>query len=363
METKLVRMLAALLCAVLLLGLTACAVTPNTDGTAPGTGQTTGGNHTGSGGNTGGSNTGGANTPAPLYTRNGNKIYFGSYPQSKVGDSALISALNSQAGTLPTKENAREWTSYHYFLNSEIEHYMWYIDLAQGGEKYRGVYFVEYRNEDQERNRYFTDTVYWFKYDPISWKILEEKNGTALLFCDMIIDAQEYNVGRIARPEDGTEIYYSNYEYSTIRAWLNYAFYETAFTELQQQIIVTTEVKNDEESTDFVDKTYTCENTQDKVFILSKVETDNGKYGFDRFSQQDTAKFKSPTAYAQAQGAYKFVSTSVLNSDYAGRGDWWTRTAFPSGGYRVCLFKADGVFSNGNCFDVRGIVPALRIRL
>ena len=103
------------------------------------------------------------------YVRNGNKIEFGSYPQTLVEDSELKTTLSNKAGALPTEANSQSWTSYGYYSSNQPKDYMWYIDVKEGGEKYRGVYFTEYRpvlttykgsmaNSQQDENGYKIST-------------------------------------------------------------------------------------------------------------------------------------------------------------------------------------------------------------
>ena len=149
-----------------------------------------------------------------LYTRvdasggvdtSGDYIYFGTYPQTCVTDDETQSVLTALAGELPEEgdESKGGWTSYGYYIKNSLSHYMWYIDLGYNGEKYRGVYFTKSRplwialdsnsgNSYQGENGYETSTVYWFKYDPIKWKIIREENGEALILCELIIDSQDY---------------------------------------------------------------------------------------------------------------------------------------------------------------------------
>ena len=314
-------------------------------------------------------------TSTEPYTRDGDKITFGSYPQSEVTDTTLISTLNTKAGTLPTSSDLQAWTSYGYYISGNVSNFMWYIDVEEGGEKYRGVYFTSYRpyytthsssasNSYQDNNGYTTRTVYWFKYEPISWTILSENttDGTALILCDMIIDSQEYYITDSGtRTIDGKTVYPNNYAHSTIRKWLNETFYNTAFSELQQQIILTTTVDNSAASTGYSSNSYVCENTQDKVFLLSYQDVINSNYGFSSdYSEYDTARQKKTTDYAQAQGAYTSTST-----DYVGNGCWWLRS--PS---YYSSYYARGVDSDGDAngdgsvnFTGLGVVPALQIRL
>ena len=308
-----------------------------------------------------------------LFVRDENTVYFGSYPQSEVTQSTLISALNEKAGTLPTSTNARLWTSYGYYLDGEIQNYMWYIDLTHQGERYRGVYFVENRprytmestlsnQSQQDDNGYVVGTVYWFLYEPIAWTVLKEENGTALLFCNNALDAQEYYSNYSSRTAGGENVLPNNYAHSTVRAWLNDNFYEAAFTSLEQQIILTATVKNDAQSTGEQTNLYICENTQDKVFLLSVEEITNMAYGFlEQIAESDPLRQKAPTAYALAQGA-----SASMGGDYAGNSYWWLRS--PGEGDDMSaknVSVAGTLLAYDSLVDTatRSIVPALQIQL
>lgn len=300
------------------------------------------------------------------YTRSGNKITFGTYPQSKVTDENIVATLTELAGELPTSEDSKSWTSYGYYMGSSVKNYTWYTDVTVGGEKYRGVYFTEYRpfkcgytdtsSAMQQRNGYNTNTLYWFKFEPISWTILSESDGSALIFCDMIVDSQQY---------DYTSTYYeNNYADSTIRAWLNDNFYNTAFSALLQEIILTTEVDNSESTTGYDENEWACANTFDKVFLLSNADVINPDYGFDSDEKaKDAARSKQVTDYAQAQGA----QTSTSDMDYPGTGFWWTRSpsTTQSNNYASVIPNAGYLLKSGNpvYFCNAGVVPALQIQL
>ena len=283
------------------------------------------------------------------YERTGSKITFGFYPQTKVTDATLTATLNGKVGTLPTSTNSQAWTSYGYYINGSVSNYMWYIDVTNGNDKYRGVYFASYRPyctgysssadyTHQDDNGYTVSTVYWFKYEPISWTILSEDtaNGTALILCDMIIDSQQF------------DFYSINYAESTIRGWLNETFYNAAFNDLQKQMIITTTVDNG----------LSWENTQDKIFLLSYQDVTNSNYGFssDYYSTDDTARQKKTTDYAQAQGAY----TSTSSNGY-----WWLRSPYYyySGVGEEVYTVGTGRACNYPNYTDFGVVPALQIRL
>ncbi len=312
-------------------------------------------------------------------TANGKYILFGSYPQSVVSDSALQSTLENLAGTLPTSDDAQSWISYGYYVDGSVSDYMWYQDVKHNGDRYRAVYFTSYRpsittDSDSSRscyqddNGYTTGTVYFFKYEPIKWRILEEQDGKALLLCEMVIDCQEYYHDRYSdRTIDGTTVYPNNYEYSNIRAWLNDNFYNTAFNDLQKQLIQLTTVDNSPASTaagasfDDPATSYACKNTDDKVFLLSTKEVTTNKYGFapDPYVCE-TARQKQTTDYTKCQGD----SSSYSNEGY---NDWWLRSpsysSSSSGCARFASKDGDASFHHLVVNSLIGVCPALWISL
>lgn len=280
-----------------------------------------------------------------LYTRSGDTVYFGSYPQTKVTDTSIISALGGF--------DASTWTSYGYYVSGSVSNYMYYIDKEYGGERYRGVYFSSYRpyycsygsgtgNSYQDDNGYNTYTVYWFRYEPIAWDIVEEADGKAILVADLILDSQQYDYG-------GS--YSNNYAESTIRAWLNETFYNTAFNELQQAIIQTVEVDNSVASTGYSSNQYACENTNDKIFLMSYVEATT-------WFTSSSARRKQGSDYAKSQGLY--VSTS---SSYSGNSYLWLRSPrnYSNDARNV---DYDGDLNHRNVRNTSfGVLPALVIEL
>ncbi len=315
-----------------------------------------------------------------LYSVEDGYIFFGTYPQSQVTDKTVIGKLTDQAGSLPDDNNAAGWTSYGYYMNGEVANYMWYTDLILDNEKYRGVYFTSYRgkatdvgssanNSYQDDNGYILSTVYWFKYEPIKWRILSESNGEALILCEMIIDSQAYSAqGDYYVIVNDNKVYANNYMHSDIRTFLNDDFYNTAFSSLQKELILLTSVDNSERSTNpdndatyFNDgaNQYACENTNDFVFLLSEQEITTSTYGFSTSLGSTDIRIKQTTAYTQCQGAF------VATGDFEGNGVWWLRSAYYVGDHNVLCVNVEGDVSytkpsfNTTC----GVVPALRIKL
>ena len=220
-----------------------------------------------------------------------NYIYFGTYPQTLVKDEDLISQLTTKAGTLPTRSYSYKWTAYNNYVLMTDYDYMWYIDIDLNGDglnDYRGVYYDEYRYKSyqketyvngeylwlysQERNGYTFKKVYWFKYEPIKWRILKEEDGKAFLLSELVLDSMPYNrfntdsVSTTAEFEHNGGVGYANdYRLSDVRQWLINTFYNDAFTSLQQQIIEVTRVNACTTGAHVKD-------TYDKIFIPSKAE-------------------------------------------------------------------------------------------
>ncbi|MBO4534663.1 MAG: InlB B-repeat-containing protein, partial [Clostridia bacterium] len=282
-------------------------------------------------------------------------VYFGTYPQTLVSEESVIDALNQAAGDLPVVGDYGLWTSYDYYAAGRAQDYAWYIDLFYSGVQYRGVYFLSYRPFDalavdageasQEVNGYETSQVYWFSYDPIKWNVVSQADGQALLVCDLILDSRE-----VAVSGDNA----NDYSLSAIRSWLNDAFVETAFGDLQKQLLQVVTVDNGALGTnqdgDAIPwnggvNDYACGDTQDKVFLLSVKEATAAYFG------GDVNRIKLATAYAQAQG--------LAVDD--GKADWWLRSPYFDDAAATRYIAQDGSVDNyapASRTDL-GILPAV----
>ena len=277
-----------------------------------------------------------------LFTENGvRKIEFGSYPQSDV-TTTMGTTLDEIADTTDS------WTSYGYNTGD-----MRYTDVTLDGEKYRGVYFTDVRNDEQSKNGYDANSAYWFKYEPISWTIIDRdaETGRVFIFCDLVIDSQPFQSGDVPSGS-----YTNNYKLSTIRTWLNETFYNTAFSELQKQFIVNTEVVNNLASTGDAENAYICEDTQDNIFLLSYREVD------DYFGEDSRLRQKVHTAYAFSQGAW--VNTDSPYLQYRGYGYWWLRSPNATDSKKVKVLMHTGWGTSDDVsYTENGVLPALWIKL
>jgi hypothetical protein len=304
-----------------------------------------------------------------------NTTYFGKYPQTKVSDATLISSLNTAAGTLPTSSDTYKWTDYGYYVDGDVSSYMYYIDIDQdndGSYDYRGVYFTQYRSywtsesdsdgEEQSTNGYLTNTVYWFEYNPIKWDILTTSDDNmALVISDLILDAQDYNYTNDERSSatdyqkntsTGT-VYANNYMYSHIRSWINTSFYETAFSASEKQRIETTTVDNSASSTWDDPNEYACDDTKDKMFLLSYKEAKD-------YCSSDNKRKAQGTDYAKSQGLW--VSTKSGNN---GNSCYWFRSPEDDDSYHATIVAFDGgIYSNYGVDDTDfGVRAACWIKL
>src|SRR5574344_2092434 len=295
----------------------------------------------------------------PLEGGGSKTVLMGMYPQSMVTDATLLSTLDTASGTLPTSENSQAWTDYGYYISSSsATSYMWYIDLVNGSDEYRGVYFTSYRpyststisstgNSYQDDNGYSTSNVYWFQYEPITWRVLDVQAGKAFLMANLFLDSQDYHYSISTRTIDGSTVYSNNYQESHIRSWLNSNFYNTAFTTAQQARIQTTTVDNSVASTGYSSNPYACANTSDKVFLLSYAEATSASYNLGT----NASRQLGPSDYAKSQGVYT----------YGGYNLWWLRSPVNDDDNSARFVSYDGHVDISNYVSIAsyGVVPAL----
>lgn len=304
----------------------------------------------------------------------GDIVKLGYYPQTEVTDAELIEYLNNEE---------KKWTSYKYYIgtgsygSAKQYDFMKYCDVVLGHEKYRGVKFTSYRpltteatadNNSQESNGYELNEIYWFKFEPIEWRILDPESGLAI--SNIIIDSQSFNninyfkstsYGAIFSNtsyernyyycDNVSEIYANMYQFSTMKTWIEESFCPI-FTSSEQSLIL----KADEKDS--------------IVFLLEKEEAQNTAY----FPSEATIKAKT-SDYAKCQGL--FVENSQDVDDYY---DWWLSSDYGEGmgssvlhgysyrtGYYAYTVKADGTIGYRKNIGVSstniGVRPAIYIDL
>ncbi len=254
-----------------------------------------------------------------LYKIEGTYIYFGKYPQTIKANNVSVSSFANENG---------------YFIGSDgFEYAKVVANTYSNGYKFSTGASIEKGKE------------YYFKVEPIRWEIITENGNDMFLLCDMVIENKRY---------DDT---FNNYKDSEVRAWLNNEFYTKAFSDLQKAMIETSIVDNSVASTGLSENSYVCEDTQDKIFLLSYANATNNSYGLS----SDNYRKKISTDFARANKIY--MDVDPRNYGYS---SWWLRSPVNSDNSYVYQ-----VFSNGRVDSVGdwvqnshvGIVPALQIKL
>lgn len=222
---------------------------------------------------------------------------FGSYPQTLVSDSALLASLKKL--TTPRANG--------YYLYK--------------GEEYAKVVARPFRTDYTFNNGdiIIVDQTYFFKVEPIKWRVLEETDGTYTLLSEYIIDQHDFYTSTVNRKIGEETIYPNNYEYSSIREWLNNGFYNQAFTASEKEDILESLVDNSAATTDSSTNQYISNNTCDKVYLLSYQEALSSNYGF----KKESSRITHTTEYAKAKG----VQSDILAEEiYGVNSSWWLRS-------------------------------------
>ncbi|MBO4547527.1 MAG: bacterial Ig-like domain-containing protein [Treponema sp.] len=273
-----------------------------------------------------------------------------------------------------------------YYLGSDGYFYEKCKENAyEGGYTYSDGSPVAKASSNQEK---------YFKVEPIKWRVLNPFQGkNKMLVAENMLMANVafYDYYNVSRKIDDKVVYPNNYKHSKIRAYLNglsyivrekegaeqtenriflnKGFLQKAFTARAQKFILTTEIDNAAASTNpFSDANlwndgknmFVCENTKDKIFLLSEKEATAGNYGFAEYDDygRDNSRIRKTTDYAKANFAYQ-------SSGSAFGGWWWLRSPYY---YRIDFARdcddAGSAYDFGIVSTRRGgVVPALSIAI
>lgn len=291
-------------------------------------------------------------------TKSSKYIYFGVFPKTVAAENITVDLTVSI--TMGSNTYYKGKNDENYYVNVK--------ENAYGtGTAYR-------YSDNTQVSKDSADSYRWFKVEPIKWKVITASySGKCLLLAEDILTAGvPYYVSTYSRIIAGKTVYTNNYKYSTIRAYLNgkyesndeqsktayekKGFLQTAFTAEAQNLIAVTTVDNSAASTtgsgnNMEEATkYACEDTKDKIFLLSLKEVASYDEGRD-------ARIRKPTDYAMANYA-KQSSTSGYG------GYWWLRSP-----YYDDSSNAHDVYCNGDVANAYaentyfGVVPALCLDL
>ena len=262
-------------------------------------------------------------------------LTYGIYPQSHVNDEIKISQLN----------NLTSCNDQGYYL-------------------YDGLYYAKYTVDSYYAwDQYFSDgtkiereTTYWFLCEPIIWDVLDISNNEYLCFSRFLLDTTtNSNKGNV------------RYDTSELRNWLNGDFLFNAFS-LNETFLIETKIDNSSLSTYSSDNEFCCEDTNDKVWVLSAQETQH----YNSLYWKNFSLLKRTTDYCRARDIrYCKKDTYYLYGEkYEFNGSYWTRS--PAQNFTECygwnIIEPNGTLkSNYEYFDREywgnklGICPTIKV--
>lgn len=222
--------------------------------------------------------------------------------------------------------------------------------------------------------------------ESLEWIVLDTKDNLALVVSKYIVDCQPYNEGY-------KECVWEN---SSIRKWLNSDFFNTAFSQSEQERIVMAFVPDTDPDATVETPEETVENgeiseetetegtaeteeaaveitgTEDNIFLLSDFEV--LKYLFDDENVEGDEAYCKATEYAKQRGVWtmtaglfdsKGYGEQGVSEDCIGAGWWWLRTGGQTETKALDVDSMGAVRENGHdvgeCHD--GVRPAMWIVL
>lgn len=341
--------------------------------------------------------------------KNATYVLFGDYPQTVVPEDK-VAELGLEESTVKVQSGAFEyvrgkdlnlylkWKERGYALYESNECSLFYSDNTR----------VNIESENKYR---------WFKVEPIKWVVADNNyNGGKLLLAEKIIDIHMFQtfVDDLNLTADKASLFPNNYEKSEMRAYLNgleckkyfyvqdmyhrnvfseepvYDYCENnkinsflckAFTPDAQTRIKETSVDNSAESTNCPNKAavsdniYVCNDTKDKIFLISKKElillTGEG-------NKSDMYRSRKITDFVMANHCDPRMTGKLENDEYVG--SYWLRSPCIYSGslkddekkafenvqvvYKSSVFcKGDGSHASpySLTYEEIGVVPALAI--
>jgi len=262
----------------------------------------------------------------PIFSEDNKTVTYGRYPQSRITDTDLLEKLEEEA----------DWQDSGYYLYE--------------GEYYAKVYSQPYKDDYKFDDGTIIKTYvnYWFKYEPITWRVLNAFNNEYLLLSDVLLDATKY---------DSTNN--NNYKDSSIRDYINSTFFNRAFAFGSSNVLTTT-VDNSAPTTGTDPNQFECDDTEDKVFLLSYKDYINTDYGFDGSpTSYSSTRYCKTTEFARAKGALTNTSEDKLNN-----GLYWTRSPNAGNKRYASHVRDDGYIGyDNNCsYAYLCVRPAIRIK-
>ena len=304
---------------------------------------------------------------------NATYVYFGDWPQTIKANDIIV--------------NEDEKIIHGAFTYYKGNDGYWYVKCIENKNKWAEK--LTYSNGSTVGNE-----IKYFRVEPIKWSVLTEnynESNRALLLSENILFAEAFYdkyINELFRSINGKYIYPSNYKESRVRAYLNgYSYFtidiskenpkqelnfefenkgflQTAFSNNAQKLIAVSKIDNSDASNihypaerlaifNTYRDDYWCEDTYDKVFLLSEKEVTSSDFKFGTLTDYSitNVRFIDATDFAKAN----------KDSVYS----WWLRTPM-NGDWRLVRFVA---YRGSSADDIPltrssgGIVPAICVSL
>ena len=273
----------------------------------------------------------------------GDLLSLGTYPQTHITDESLIDSLNAAA-------EDSEWKTLPYAQSGSLE-LVKYSDVKYEDTMYRRIRILRSLSSGASRNGYNTGVVYWFRFEPIQWILLDADSGFAI--SEMVLDTEPftypgYNNNGTYYTDSSCAYFMNNYAQSDIRTWLNDTFLSTAFS-TEEADVLDLHTSDNSIVPDEACEPYICEDTTDYVSLLSLEETS--------YLSGDEGAVRNATDYALALNCDNYGETE--RSQY-----WFLRTPGPLS-KNNCYISPYGTYGTGIDTDSPdvGIVPTVYISL
>ncbi len=240
-------------------------------------------------------------------------VTYGLYPQNYVDDSSLVAELNKLDETAIDEKNGYYFYDNEYYVKTKANLYI---------DSFTNPY--TFHDGTSIKNK----TDYWFKCEPIKWKILNSSRYFEYsLVSTVLLDRQIFHN------------YYNDYETSYIRNWLNGtdediyedSFFRSAFG-LDSSYLKLTSATTDDAK----------EIASDYVYLLSQKNYQNSA-DFYYGDVETKTRLCEVTDYAIANYAYYDEDTRA--------GFYWTRTPRPQDSDDVVRVNQFGAIDYDVCVD------------
>lgn len=291
-------------------------------------------------------------------------VLFGYWPQTIKADNIIIDESQSEIHGMFT----------YYKGNDNC----WYVKCYEDANT-NGISIPKYSNGVTVGIG--KSSFKYFKIEPIKWRVIcTESNNCQymLLVSEKILTSNiSYSMGINVNPQN---IIDNNYKYSNVRAFLNgkyendsnptvdyrsKGFLQSAFSAKEQNIIACTLVDNsamstaDDDGNILQENEFACENTQDKIFLLSEREVTKKEYGFGSYisTGDSSCRIRIATDYAIANRVHQGMG-------YGKGTNWLLRSPYVLESH-VYMITGDGCANQAQwSYETGiGIVPSLMIEI